>query len=197
MVLHDLHDISTLGYYWSQIAVVVERECSKPAENQQTSITNHLQETLVLAQNTQNNEKIKILESIPIDLDKWPFCYLTSFLHHPASLHRDGSICEEDILSYSFRTEVQLRSHRLADLWPFASKSKNAPSFYRSRFKYAVRSLNTQHIHSYFSSKNVLFMGKNDLDHEQLTKTSIWILLLRYCTDTSMLHRWRDWITGQ
>ena len=59
MVLHDLHDISAFAYYGSQIVVVVERECSKPTENQQTSITNRLQETLVLAQNTQNNEKIK------------------------------------------------------------------------------------------------------------------------------------------
>ena len=60
MVLHDLHDISAYGYYGSQIVVVVEREYSKPAENQQTLIMNRLEETLVLAQNTQNNEKIKI-----------------------------------------------------------------------------------------------------------------------------------------
>ena len=60
MVLHDLHNISAFGYYGSQIVVVAERECSKPAENHQTLITNRLQETLVLAQNTQNNEKIKI-----------------------------------------------------------------------------------------------------------------------------------------
>ena len=60
MVLHDLHDISAFGYYGSQIVILVEKECSKPAENQQTLITNRLQETLVLAQNTQNNEKIKI-----------------------------------------------------------------------------------------------------------------------------------------
>ena len=49
---------------------VVERECSKPAENHQTLITNRPQETLVLAQNTQNNEKKKYLESILVDLDK-------------------------------------------------------------------------------------------------------------------------------
>ena len=60
MVLHKLHNISAFGYYGSKIVVVVERECSKPAENQQTLITNRLQETLVLAQDTQNNEKIKI-----------------------------------------------------------------------------------------------------------------------------------------
>ena len=52
MVLHDLHDISAFGFYGSQIVVVVERECSNPAENQQTLITNRLQETLVLAQKT-------------------------------------------------------------------------------------------------------------------------------------------------
>ena len=60
MVLHDLHDISAFVYYGSKKVVLVERECSKPAEKQQTLITNRLQETLVLAQNTQNNEKIKI-----------------------------------------------------------------------------------------------------------------------------------------
>ena len=57
MVLHDLHDISAFGYYGSQIVVVVQRECSKPSENQQTLITNRLQETIVLAQKPQNNEK--------------------------------------------------------------------------------------------------------------------------------------------
>ena len=40
--------------------VVVERECSKPAENHQTLITNCLQETLVLTQNTKNDENMKI-----------------------------------------------------------------------------------------------------------------------------------------
>ena len=60
MVLHDLHDISAFVYYGSQIVVVVERECSKSAENQQILIKNRLQETLVLVQNIQNNDKIKI-----------------------------------------------------------------------------------------------------------------------------------------
>ena len=124
MVLHDLHDISAFGYYGSKIVVVVERECSKPAENQQTLITNRLQETLVLAQNTQNNEKIKIFwKASLLTLTNDFFCYLTSSLHHPASLYREGSIDEEEIWRYSFRTKVQPRSHRLADLWPFASKS--------------------------------------------------------------------------
>ena len=57
MILHDLHDIFAFGYYGGQIVVVVEREFSWPAENQQTLITNRIQEPLVLAQNTQNNEK--------------------------------------------------------------------------------------------------------------------------------------------
>ena len=43
-----------------------------------------------------------------------------------------------------------------------------APSFYRSRFKYGVRSLNTRHIHNSCSSKNVLFMGQNDLDPQTI-----------------------------
>ena len=123
MVLHDLHNISAFGYYGSQIVVVVERECSKPAKNQQTLITNRLQETLVLAQNTQNNEKSKIFWKTSLLTLTNDLFYLTSSLRHPASLYRKGSVCEEEILSNSFRTEVQPRSHRLADLWPFAPKS--------------------------------------------------------------------------
>ena len=121
MVLHVLRDISTFGYNGSQIVVVVERQCSKQAENHQTLITNRLQETLVLAQKTEN-----ILGSIPIDLEKWPLYYLTFLtpsLHHPASLYKEGGIYEEEIIRYSFRAEVQPGSHRLAGLWRFASKS--------------------------------------------------------------------------
>ena len=64
--------------------------------------------------------------SISIDLDKWPFLSLTflaSSLHHPASLYKEKSICDEEILKYSFRKEVKPGSHRSADLWPCASKS--------------------------------------------------------------------------
>ena len=123
MVLHDFHDISAFGYHGSQIVVVVEKECSKLTENQQTLITNRLQETLVLAQKHKIKKNKYCLENIPIDLDKWPFCYLTFSLQHPALLYREESICEEDILRYSFRMDVQPRSHNLADLWPFVSKS--------------------------------------------------------------------------
>ena len=117
MLLHDLHDISAFGYYERQIVAVLERECFKPAENQQTLIMNRLQETLVLAQNTHNIEKNKIFwKASLMTLTNDLFCYLTSSLHHPASLYREGSICEEEILRYFFRTEVQPRSHKLADL---------------------------------------------------------------------------------
>ena len=56
------------------------------------------------------------------------------------------------------------------DGWPltFCLKEQYAPSFYRSCFKYGVRSLNTQHFYSYCSSKNVLFMGQNDLDPQTI-----------------------------
>ena len=57
--LQNLDDIWTFGYYESQM-VVRERKCSKPAENHQTLIINLLQETLTLAQYTQNDENIKI-----------------------------------------------------------------------------------------------------------------------------------------
>ena len=100
-------------------------------------------------------------------------------VHRPVSLFKGGSICEEKIFRYSFRTEVQPGNHRLADLWPFASKNNThlltfefrtslgtsvfAPS-YRSCFKYGVRSLNIQRFNSHCSSKYVLFMGQSDLD---------------------------------
>ena len=50
--------------------------------------------------------------------------------------------------------------------WPltFCLKEQYAASFCRSRFKYGVRSLNTRHFHSFFSNKNVLFMGQSDLE---------------------------------
>ena len=108
---------------WKSIVIVVEREWVKQAENQQTLITNRLQETLVLAQNTQNNEKNKIFWKASLLTLTNDLFYLTSTWHHPASLYREGSICEEDILRYSFRTDAQPRSHRLADLWLVASKS--------------------------------------------------------------------------
>ena len=124
MVLHDLHDISAFGYFGSQKVVVIERECSKPAENYHTLITNRLQETLVLTQKTQNNEKIRIFwKACLLTLTNDLFCYLTSSLSHLSSLYREGSICEEEILRYSFRTEVQPGSYMLADLWPFVPKS--------------------------------------------------------------------------
>ena len=51
--------------------VVVDRECSKPAESHQTLVTNCLQETLVLTQNTKKMTKTKrSFGKIAIDLDK-------------------------------------------------------------------------------------------------------------------------------
>ena len=80
------------------------------------------------------------------DLDKWPFWSLTllaSLMHHSASLYKERSISDEEILKYSFRTEVKPGSHRSADLWLFWIKEQYAASFCRARFKYGVRSLNT------------------------------------------------------
>ena len=54
--------------------------------------------------------------------------------------------------------------------WPltFCLKEQYAASFCRSRFKYEVWSLNTQHFHSYCCYKNVLFMGQSDLDPRKI-----------------------------
>ena len=56
-------------------------------------------------------------------------------IHHPASLYKVGSICDEDVLRYSFNTEEQPGSHRLADFWHFASKINTRLLFYYSRLK--------------------------------------------------------------
>ena len=184
--------IATFGYYRSQIIVVLEREYSKPAEYHQTLIKNRLQETLPDAIHKIWQKNKDLWESIPIDLDKWPFCsltFLTHSLHHLASLYKEGSICDEEIFKrFSFRTDVQPESHRFADLWPFASKSKFAASFCRSGFKYGVRSLNTQHFHSYCTYKTVYLWIKVTLTLEQLTWISMGIFLSRYCTNTNMLY---------
>ena len=67
--LHALYDISILGYYGNQIIVVMSIKCYKPAKTHQTLLTNRLQETLTLAQYTQNDENIKLFgKSSPFTL---------------------------------------------------------------------------------------------------------------------------------
>ena len=168
MVLHDLHDISAFGYYGSQVVVVVERECSKPAENQQTLMTNRLQETLVHAQNIQNNEKIKIfskasLLTLPNDLFLFNVFLASSCIFVQRRKYLRGRY---------FKICLKKGATKKSQVgWPltFCLKEQYAPSFYRSRFKYSVRSLNTQHFHSFYSSKMLFFGVKMTLTIEQLT----------------------------
>ena len=168
MVLHDLHDISAFGYYGSQIVVLVERECSKPAENQQTLITNRLHETLVLAQNTQNNEKLRSFGKHPY----WPwpmtFFLFNLFLASSCiSVQRRKCLRGKDFKIF-LQNEGATKKTQVG--WPltFCLKEQYTPSFYRSRFIYGIRSWNTQHSHIYCSSKNILFMGQIDLDPRQI-----------------------------
>ena len=70
--------------------------------------------------------------------------------------------------------------------WPltFWLNEQYAASFYLSRFKYRKRSLNTQNVHRYCSSKNVLLMCQIDLDPWiiDLNLSSCWdILTIRIC----------------
>ena len=164
MVLHDLHGISAFWYCGSQKVVVVERECSKPAENQQTLITNRLRETLVLAQNTINNEKIKIFRKASL----WPW-QMTFLLFNVYLASSCIFVQKRKYLRWrDFKIFLKNRgaTKKSQVCWPltFCLTEQYAPSFYRSHFKYGVRSLNTQHFHSYYSSKKILFMGQNDLD---------------------------------
>ena len=159
MVLHDLHDITAFGYYGSQIVVVVERECSKPAENQQTLITKRLQETLVLAQNTQNNEKIKIFWKTSLMTLTNDLLFFNIFLASSCIFVQGKKYLRRRYFNIFLENGGATKKSQVG--WPltFCLKEQYAPCFYRSRFKYWVRSLNTQHFHSYCSSKNVLFMG--------------------------------------
>ena len=189
MVLHDLHAISAFGYYGSPIAVVVERECSKPAEYQQTLVTNRLQETLVLAQNTQNNEKIKIFwKTSLMTLTNDLFCYVTSSLHHPA-------FCIEKEVSARKRIQdisSQRRCNQEVTGWlTFDLLTQRAMRTFFLPFTFQIWSKKLK-----YSTLIVITLAKMfflwvilTLTLEQLTLISIWILLLRYCTNTSMLHR--------
>ena len=72
-------------------------------------------------------------------------------------------------------------NQEVTDWLTFFCKKQYAPSFYRSRFKYGIRSVNTQHFHSYCSCKNVLFMGQSDLDPRTIdlylnVTIPVWIL---------------------
>ena len=50
--LHDLHDISTSGYYEGEKTSTVERECSKTKKNHQKLITKRKRKAPYLAQYT-------------------------------------------------------------------------------------------------------------------------------------------------
>ena len=153
IVLHYLHDISAFGHYGNQIVIVVERECSKPAENQQILITNRLQETLVLAQNTQNSEKLRSFAKHPY----WPwqmtFLLFNVFLASSCIFVQRRKYLRGRYFKIFLKNGGATKKSQVG--WPltFCLKEQYAPSFYRSRFKYGVRSLNTQHFHSYFSRK--------------------------------------------
>ena len=156
----------------------------------------HMSFLPVVAPNTHNDENIvtDLSESIPIGLDKWLFCFLTflaSSLHHPTSFFKEESICNAEVLRYCLRTEVQPGSHRLAELWPFCLKAQFPASFYLSRFKYEAKSLNTQHFHSYCSSKKCFVFGSkwpwpSNSWPEPLCESFYWaivpIRIYTYCT---------------
>ena len=132
-----------------------------------------------------------IWDSIPIYLDKWSFSSLTflaSSLHHPVSLYKEGSICDEEMLKYSSRTEVHPGSHRLDDLWHFVSMSNRRLLFTVHISNNGIRSLNTEYLHSYCSNKMFVcglklpWPSNNWPVSESLCESSYWdVLPLRIC----------------
>ena len=97
-----LRDTSTSGYYGSEIIVVAEREYSNTAENHQTIVRNRIQEALVLAQYTRTTKKLRSLgKHLSLTLINDRLCSLTflaySFYNH-ASLYKERSICDEEML---------------------------------------------------------------------------------------------------
>ena len=154
--------ISNFEYYTSQIMVAVERECSKPAENRQTLITNCPQETLVLTQITKNDENIKIFWKHPY----WPWQMTFLFFDILNTFLASYCIFVQIRKYLWWREDKSLLQNGSATrksqvAWPltFCLKEQYASSFYCWRFNYKVRSLNTQHFHGYCCYKNVLFMG--------------------------------------
>ena len=78
--------------------------------------------------------------------------------------------------------------------WPltFCHKEQYVASSCRSRFKYEVRSLNTQHFYSHCSNKNILFMGQSDLDPRKIDLNlygNLSIEILYQCAYVAQLER--------
>ena len=74
--LNDLRDTSNE----SQIIGVVDRECSKTVQNQQTLITNRLHEALILTLYTQNDDDNKLFGKASLsDIVKLPLCPSTPY----------------------------------------------------------------------------------------------------------------------
>ena len=139
MVCTTFTIIATFGYYRIQIMVVVERECSKPAKNRQTLITNCLQEKLVLTQkHTKNDENIKIFGKtslLTLTNDLFVFDILNAFL---ASAYIFVQIRKDlrwrDVKTFLQNGSVTWKSQ--VD-WPltFCLKEQYAASVCRSRFQ--------------------------------------------------------------
>ena len=129
-------------------------------------ITNCLQETLVLTQNTKKWRKHK---------DLWPW-QMTFLFFDILNAFLASSCIYVQIKKYLWWRDVQIflqngSATRKSQVgWPLTVclKEQYAAPFCRSHFKYEVRSLNTQHFHSYCSYKNVLFMGQSDLDPQKI-----------------------------
>ena len=170
--LHDLHDVSFLGFYGSQIIVVVKRQCSKLAEKHQSFITNRLQETLTFSQYTRNDENIKNFGKAPYWLWQMTFlsfCILSVFLASSCIFLQIKKYMRWRNIKIFLQNGSATRKSQIG--WPltFYLKEQYAASFYRSRFKYGIWSLTTQHFHSYCSSKKVLFMARSEQGLTEMT----------------------------
>ena len=72
--LHDLHDISTSGYYEGENTSTTERECCKTKKNHQKLITKRKHKAPYLTQSTKIGKVIKRFRTAAFtDLDQWQF----------------------------------------------------------------------------------------------------------------------------
>ena len=72
--LHDLHDISTSGYYEGEKTSKIEREYSKTKKNHQKLKTKRKRKAPYLAQYTQIGKVTKRFRTAALtDLDQWQF----------------------------------------------------------------------------------------------------------------------------
>ena len=108
-----------LGWLWWRENVLNQRKTSNLNNKPPTEITN----PCTIHTKWRNIAIFGKASLLILTNDLFIFNILNVFLALSCVFVQRKTICDEEMLKYSFRTEVQPGSHRLADLWPISSKS--------------------------------------------------------------------------